>query len=131
MESNATFPLSNTDHRVGGEVDLIMTRSDTTEREALIFVEVRSRSGFVGRFGAPALSVNRRKRLRVCRAAREWMDQRGLQDTRNVRFDVVSVVWAPGEEPMLQHFPNAFPWTHPRHARSRFQNLNTSRRRPR
>ena len=104
---NAFVRISPFRQKIAGEIDLIMEDGDT-----LVFVEVRTRDG-LGRFGPPVQSVNQRKRLRVCQAARFWMKQNNVPETRRVRFDVVSIIWPPHHVPDIEHYPNAFSWTTP------------------
>jgi putative endonuclease len=67
-----------------GELDLIVR-----ERELLVFVEVRLRSGS-GFGGAPA-SVDRFKQKRIMRAAQRWLAQHHGERWPACRFDVVAV----------------------------------------
>ncbi len=82
-----------------GEVDLVCR-----EGEVLCFVEVRSRGSRA--FGDPALTVDRRKALRVVSAATDWCLRHGGLD-RAIRFDVVSVTLGPGS-PEIAHYRRAF-----------------------
>ncbi|MDO4575719.1 MAG: YraN family protein [Planctomycetia bacterium] len=105
---NAVVRLSPTNRRIAGELDLILRDE---RRGELVFVEVRTRDAVSERFGTPADSVDRAKRVRVCHAARMWMKQNAVPDTQPVRFDVISIVWPPGCPPELEHWPRAFGWT--------------------
>jgi putative endonuclease len=67
-----------------GEVDLI-----ARERDVLIFVEVRMRTG--ARFGGAAVSVHSRKQQRVARAAQHWLFANYGERWPICRFDVVTV----------------------------------------
>ena len=67
-----------------GELDLIMR-----ERDVLVFVEVRMRSGFA--FGGAAASVDRFKQKRLQRAAQHWLLQHHGERWPPCRFDVVTV----------------------------------------
>lgn len=84
----------------GGEIDLVAREGD-----ALVFVEVRYRES--GEFGPPEESVDVRKRLRVVRAARGYLDEIGPAGWKEARFDVVAVTGS-GEAAVLRHFPAAF-----------------------
>ncbi|CAH0119792.1 MULTISPECIES: YraN family protein [unclassified Paenibacillus] len=85
-----------------GEIDLIVL-----DGNALVFVEVRSRSG-VTRFGTAAESVTERKQRQV-RATAEVYLYRERQTERTVRFDVVTVLFQPGGSVKeIVHWPNAF-----------------------
>lgn len=82
-----------------GEIDIIAADTST-----VVFCEVKTRVS--SRWGAPSESVGVLKQLRVRRAAREWMT-RNHGARRTVRFDVISVIVA-GEEPVVEHIPDAF-----------------------
>lgn len=111
VAQNARVHLSPTNHRIAGELDFVMREKKTG---ILVFVEVRTLAHISVKFGSPVDSVNRRKRIKVCRAARLWMKQNGISDLEPVRFDIVSIVWPSEGNPHIDHFPDAFPWTEPR-----------------
>jgi putative endonuclease len=67
-----------------GEVDLI-----AREREMLVFVEVRMRTG--SRFGGAAVSVDLVKQRRITRAAQHWLFTAYGERWPACRFDVVTV----------------------------------------
>jgi putative endonuclease len=66
-----------------GEIDVI-----ATERETLVFVEVKARAD--DRMGTPAAAVDQRKQERIRRAA-EWYCARYRMRDRAIRFDVVAI----------------------------------------
>ncbi|MGD0499549.1 MAG: YraN family protein [Bryobacteraceae bacterium] len=68
----------------GGELDLVAWQGAT-----LVFVEVKTRT--VTDFGTPDRAVDREKRVRVERAARDYARRAGA-DWEKTRFDIVSVV---------------------------------------
>jgi putative endonuclease len=71
-----------------------------------VFVEVRSRTG--EEFGHPLESVNSRKRWRIVRAARLYLDQEPVT-ANGYRFDVVGVTFfADGRAPDCVHIEDAF-----------------------
>jgi putative endonuclease len=87
--------------RPEGELDLV-----ADDGGLCVFVEVRSRTG-VDR-GHPLESITLRKRARVIRAARLFLDSETVAAT-GYRFDVVGVTFFnDGREPELMHVPNAF-----------------------
>jgi putative endonuclease len=87
--------------RPEGELDLI-----ADDHGVCVFVEVRSRTGLEQ--GDPLESVTARKRARVIRAARLFLDCEPVQAT-GYRFDVVGVTFfEDAREPALTHVPNAF-----------------------
>ena len=67
-----------------GEVDLI-----AFEREVLVFVEVRMRTG--SRFGGAAVSVDSMKQKRIERAAQHWLLAHYGDRWPVCRFDVVTI----------------------------------------
>ena len=67
-----------------GEVDLI-----ASEREVLVFVEVRMRAG--SQFGGAAVSVDLLKQKRIARAAQRWLFGEYGERWPACRFDVVTV----------------------------------------
>jgi putative endonuclease len=83
-----------------GEIDLVAEQG-----EALVFVEVKTRSG--SGFGHPAEAVTHRKRLRLVRAASVYLQERGGWK-RPCRFDLVSVrVGSDGTE-RIEHLCDSF-----------------------
>jgi putative endonuclease len=87
--------------RPEGELDLV-----ANDGGLCVFVEVRSRTG-VER-GHPLESITPRKRARVIRAARLFLDSETVPAT-GYRFDAVGVTFFDdGREPELVHVPNAF-----------------------
>ena len=87
--------------RPEGEVDLV-----ADDRGILVFVEVRSRTG--EERGHPLETVNARKRARVVRAARLYLEAAQPAATA-FRFDVVGVSFAPdGGQPAITHVEDAF-----------------------
>ncbi|MFR9751907.1 YraN family protein [Nocardia sp. 004] len=83
-----------------GELDLIVLDRDVTA-----FVEVKTRSGLG--YGAPAESVTAVKQRRIRRLALLWLaEQDG--SWRRIRFDVVSVLVAPGRAPVIEHLEAVF-----------------------
>jgi putative endonuclease len=83
-----------------GELDLVATDADR-----LVVCEVKTRSGT--RFGQPAEAVDRRKAARIRRVTQVWLAMHQVRWCE-VRFDVVSVVAAPGGPVAVQHFEAAF-----------------------
>lgn len=85
-------------HYRGGELDRVMLDGDV-----LVFVEVRYRAA--SSFGDGALSVDRRKQLRLLLAAQSYLCEHPAQANRACRFDVV---YAQGEPPRLRWLRDAF-----------------------
>jgi putative endonuclease len=86
--------------RTGGEIDVVCR-----DRDTLVFVEVKTRSG--ENFGRPFEAINRDQRKRITRGGLAWL--RLLDDPDILfRFDVVEVIIAEGMEPRLELIRNAF-----------------------
>lgn len=78
------FVAGNVRYRFG-ELDLVMS-----DRETLVFVEVRDRAS--SRFGGAAASIDARKRQRLIRAAQRYLQQAfGSRPPPPCRFDVVAI----------------------------------------
>lgn len=86
--------------RTGGEIDVVCRNRDT-----LVFVEVKTRSG--EEFGRPFEAINPDQRKRILRGGLAWLR---LLDDPDVlfRFDVVEVIIAEGTVPRLELIQNAF-----------------------
>src|SRR5574341_707699 len=67
-----------------GEIDLV-----TADREVLVFVQVKTRTG--DDYGRPLEAVEARKQRRLARLARAFMQDRGLSN-RACRFDTAAVL---------------------------------------
>lgn len=78
-----------------GEVDIIALDGDT-----IVFAEVKTRRS--GKFGMPALAVNRDKQTKIARTAQYFITQNRVYSL-NKRFDVIEII---GEE--INHIKNAF-----------------------
>ena len=83
----------------GGEIDLI-----ARDGPELVFVEVRYRASSA--FGLPEETVDRRKRLRIVRAARQFLGSSGGDCP--CRFDVVALAPGPPGPYQVRHYRNAF-----------------------
>lgn len=76
-----------------GEIDIV-----AEEGEVLCFVEVRSTESRA--FGDPLETIGDAKQARIIRAARHYLATRRVDD-RQVRFDVVGIVYQPRLEIQL------------------------------
>ncbi|MGH3858946.1 YraN family protein [Actinokineospora sp.] len=83
-----------------GELDLILT-----DRARLVVCEVKTRTSTA--YGTPAESVTDAKAARIRRLATRWRVDHGLLPCET-RFDIVSVLWAPGGTPEIRHLKAAF-----------------------
>lgn len=81
-----------------GEIDLI-----ALDRDTLVFVEVKTRTSDA--YGAPELAVDRRKQVRMTKAALAYLKTRNLHQMP-CRFDVVAITGAPEEH--IELIRNAF-----------------------
>lgn len=85
------------------ELDLVV-RSPAPD--TLVFVEVKTRR--TADFGRPMSAVDRGKRRAMGRSALRYLHRIKAKPAR-IRFDVVEVVGAPGDEhPAIRHIENAF-----------------------
>lgn len=83
-----------------GELDIIGTDGTT-----LMVYEVKTRSGLG--YGLPAESITRDKIARIRRLTSQWLSVHHVRWCP-IRFDVISVLWRPGEPPEVRHIPGAF-----------------------
>ena len=83
-----------------GEIDLI-----AKEKGVLVFIEVKTRSSLL--MGSPLESITFHKRAQIVKCARYYMKRYGIKDLP-CRFDVVSILILPGEEPQIELIENAF-----------------------
>lgn len=91
-----------------GEADLIALDLSTrkeTGAETIAFVEVKTRTS--DHYAPPESAVNAGKRRRMKRVAHYYLASRKT-DGFAVRFDIVSIVIRPGQEPEVRHIPGAF-----------------------
>jgi putative endonuclease len=84
-----------------GELDLIVADGD-----ALVFVEVRTRSGL--RFGLAEESITPAKQARLIELAQTYLQEKSAS-TQLWRIDVVAVQLEPGL-PRVNHIENAVGW---------------------
>lgn len=91
-QANVRFPV--------GEIDLIAHEGDV-----LCFVEVRCTAS--GDQGGPFATITHRKRQRIIRAAR-WYLNRLRELPQQIRFDVVGILWPPDGPPSLELLRAAF-----------------------
>ena len=91
-----------------GEADLIAldpSTRKTSGRETIVFVEVKTRAA--DGFAAPESAVDEAKRRHLRKIADYYLKSRDAA-AYDLRFDVVSIVLAPGQEPKIKHIVNAF-----------------------
>jgi putative endonuclease len=84
-----------------GEIDII-----ASERDVIVFVEVRSRSS--ADYGLPQESVNSRKKIKLRQLAWHYLKTVGRINV-SCRFDVIAVLFdGNGRVKKLEHIENAF-----------------------
>jgi putative endonuclease len=83
-----------------GELDVV-----ATDCHRLVVCEVKTRS--TDWFGEPAEAVNGKKAARIRRVTQTWLSTHGVKWVE-IRFDVVSVVAAPGRPVTVAHYEGAF-----------------------
>jgi putative endonuclease len=101
LEQRGFRVLARNWRRPEGELDVVADHGGVC-----VFVEVRSRTGV--EYGHPLESVSARKRARVIRAARLYLDAEPVTAS-SFRFDVVGVTFHDdGREPECEHIEDAF-----------------------
>lgn len=83
-----------------GELDIV-----ATDGHLLIMCEVKTRTGTS--FGTPAEAVDDAKANRIRRLSRRWRVAHGVGYCEE-RFDIVGVLWPPGETPQISHLRGVF-----------------------
>lgn len=100
LESHGLVVLDRNWRCQEGELDLV-----ATDRRTLIICEVKTRTGTA--FGTPAEAVTEEKANRIRRLARRWRAAHRLGWCKE-RFDIIAIVWPPGEVPRIQHLKGVF-----------------------
>jgi putative endonuclease len=95
LESQGLTVLAKNWRCSDGELDLVLT-----DGRALVVCEVKTRTS--DHYGSPAEAVDDAKAGRIRRLARLWRAQYGVAHVET-RFDIVSVLWPPGENPKVSH----------------------------
>ena len=93
LETNVRFPV--------GELDIVALDGPT-----LCLIEVRAKRP--GRFGTAADSITAKKRQRIVRAARWYLQRQHPPWTGPVRFDVVAIDLDAHDRPSIQVIRHAF-----------------------
>jgi putative endonuclease len=83
-----------------GELDLVVARG-----RIVVFCEVKARRH--DRFGSPAEAVTVAKQRRIRGLALRWLRERGAR-AASLRFDVASVRWPAGGDPVVDVISDAF-----------------------
>ena len=88
-----------------GELDIVA--ADREDRESIVvFCEVKTRSG--EGYGSPFDAVTQGKRRKLRRLGMLWLAQPQVRGFPRMRFDVIGVLWRPGEQPTIEHRAEAF-----------------------
>lgn len=95
LESSGMIVLERNWRNRYGELDLIVE-----DDEAVVFVEVKTRTG-IG-YGTPAEAVTAAKADRIRRLAGAWLAEQDRR-WRRIRVDVVAVLIPPGGDPEIRH----------------------------
>jgi len=84
-----------------GEIDVV-----ARERDVLVFVEVKTRTG--SDFGGPLAAVGPAKRRKLAQVARSYLARHHISETPS-RFDVVGIIFAEGKKtPEIELVKDAF-----------------------
>lgn len=88
-----------------GELDIVATDRENDET-IVVFCEVKTRSG--AGYGSPFDAVTQGKRRKLRRLGLLWLAQPEVRGFPRMRFDVIGVLWRPGEQPTIEHRAEAF-----------------------
>ena len=88
-----------------GELDIVAADREDDE-SIVVFCEVKTRSG--AGYGSPFDAVTQGKRRKLRRLGLLWLAQPQIKGYPRMRFDVIGVLWRPGEQPTIEHRPEAF-----------------------
>ena len=91
-------------HCARGELDIV-----ASDRDSLIFVEVKTRRMAADAMDRVLESITPRKRERILATIYHYLAENELEDS-NWRLDVVAVFWRPDEEPIVKHLVNILDW---------------------
>lgn len=100
LEEQGLTVLSRNWRCPDGELDLVLT-----DGNKVIVCEVKTRSS--DSYGTPGEAVDDTKAARIRRLAREWRTQHNVTHIET-RYDIVSIVWPPGETPQVNHLKGVF-----------------------
>lgn len=88
-----------------GELDIVAADREDDE-SIVVFCEVKTRSG--AGYGSPFEAVTQGKRRKLRRLGLLWLAQPQIKGYPRMRFDVIGVLWRPGEQPTIEHRAEAF-----------------------
>lgn len=85
-----------------GEIDLI---AKIPNKDFLIFVEVKTRNTL--ELGDPAYAINKKKISQLKKVAELYLYENEIKEI-DCRFDVITVLLNDQENPIIEHYENAF-----------------------
>lgn len=85
-----------------GEIDIIAT---IPEKDILIFVEVKTR--YTLELGDPILAINKKKIAQIKKIAELYLYENQIKE-RECRFDVITILLTDPDNPIIEHYENAF-----------------------
>ena len=91
-------------HSPVGEIDIIAL-DKSSDGETIVFIEVKTRK--TDNFAEPASAIDAHKRRQLIRTAQYYLTNHDADDY-NARFDIVSIVIADGNKPIIKYIPDAF-----------------------
>jgi len=100
LEDKGLVVLSRNWRCRDGELDLV-----ATDGKQLVVCEVKTRAGLD--YGEPAEAVDETKARRIRRLANRWLSTYRV-GWCELRFDIVAVLWRPGDTPRVRHLKGAF-----------------------
>ncbi|AFH48343.1 Putative endonuclease [Ignavibacterium album JCM 16511] len=97
------FEIIERNYFVGhGEIDMIAT---DPKDNYLVFVEVKTRNTMD--FGDPAYAINKKKMTQLKKLAELYLAEKNIME-QDCRFDVITVLMIDSDNPIIEHFENAF-----------------------
>ncbi|BDQ04112.1 YraN family protein [Ignavibacterium sp.] len=85
-----------------GEIDIIA--KDPSDGY-LVFVEVKTRNTMD--YGDPAYAINKKKMIQLKKLAELYLAEKNILE-QDCRFDVVTVLMINPDNPLIEHYENAF-----------------------
>lgn len=97
------FEIVERNYRYGkGEIDIV---AKDPRDNFLVFVEVKTRNNL--EYGDPVYAINKNKIKQLKKIGELYLFDKDLTDT-DCRFDVVSVLLGNPNDPVIEHYENAF-----------------------
>lgn len=87
-----------------GEIDIIMR-----DNQQMVFVEVKTRNEKWTEYGSPEKAVDFKKKQRLSRLAKYYLNRHGELESTDYRFDIVSIILnQQGKAVSVDHITDAF-----------------------